>query len=1432
MKEIYSKYKERLINISSRNRSLVMKKIYKKRAFDLYRLISDVESVSCEDLRNFITSRSKDNYMLLDDPYKVRIEELNKLEKEINEQFENELKILENISNQKEEYDKKVLVLETKYKDKLESEIVKVEREIERLIDYSTSLTYLDREIKAIEKETGRYELYVGYPFVEGVFQDNTFVRAPLLLFPIRIEKENNQWFLSHLLEDDILINKVFVFGFSKYNETKINEFETEFSSLDNFEGDTITSILKYLYNNKITIQDTKIREIEKFVDYTDKNIPNYKLGELVSKNYLVIGQFPISNSIYNDYQELEKNNLDNKLIKKLLVNQEESRIDKYEDNESEDKLKLAEKDLFFISSLDYSQEKAVATTNQTDQLVIYGPPGTGKSQTIANIISDSLAKGKRVLMVSQKRVALDVIYNRLSSLNTKAILIHDANKDKKSFYEKISNAIEDSLNNSISNPQYDINVKATKIDSGIKALERIATYLHTSRGFGLNLQQMYSKSKNINTKEDRRFDKFKSCRLDKKLSSYTYQQLNEGIQTINNDVLINNYFTNKEMLAKNNILEDILPNFDYIEAQEIYDKIQSLVNDAMELYNLSIGNDRIKQLLGLYLAENYIVNEERLLKYIDEKNYSENKFLLDKLNNGKWWSISYWINYKKNSEKELLNEKEFEARKHALLEEVFKDDKRIKQSIEKLTVLKAVITDNLYNSLLNRIFNGECIEEMLVKISEGIEKYEQFKETKFMINTLNKIEHEVMDYIFNHSANRNEFNELLNDTLEYEILARIMELEKAPEITQALADHARFGETVNSINQLMAEKNKLIPALILNNWQKSFAESMNNSLFREFKRQANKKRALLPIRRFVHEFETYILKTFPCWLLSPETVSDILPLKEGMFDVIIFDEASQIFVENAIPTIYRGKQVVIAGDDQQLRPSSLFRVKFDDNEEEEIDMQMAAAFEEESLLDLAKTSYDSVHLNYHYRSAYDQLINFSNYAFYKGGLQVSPNISSSSSKYRAISRLKVNGRWIDRKNIAEAEKVVDLVADIFKKRKRNQTIGIITFNINQKDLIEDLLEKRAYADPLFKSVYATEIDRKEGNEDVSLFVKNIENVQGNERDIIIFSIGYAANENGKVSVNFGSLSQDGGENRLNVAISRAKSKVYLVTSIEPEALDIDGTKNRGPKLFKKYLQYAREVSDGNEEAANAILKSLLDTDIERSKEDHYDSDFEMEVRDAFVDLGYDIKTQVGVSGYKIDLAIYDSVTSRYVLGIECDGATYHSSKSARERDIHRQRYLESRGWKIVRIWSRDWWRNPNGEIKKIDELAKMYLKEHQSRANETTEEIKSVTDYIEKTKTILKADKINEPKENYKGSQTRISTISLGKKDVVWYGDIVLIKDISSQDTFEVELERNPHNRHLMKEIELKLLGQNLNQRLSYSGFEYEILKISKQIV
>ena len=357
---------------------------------------------------------------------------------------------------------------------------------------------------------------------------------------------------------------------------------------------------------------------------------------------------------------------------------------------------------------------------------------------------------------------------------------------------------------------------------------------------------------------------------------------------------------------------------------------------------------------------------------------------------------------------------------------------------------------------------------------------------------------------------------------------------------------------------------------------------------------------------------------------------------------------------------------------------------------------------EEESLLDLARFKYQPVLLNFHYRSKYEELIAFSNYAFYQGRLYVSPNMETADKPPIEVHKLD-DAMWTNRSNYAEAKYIVEMLKTFFAERKANETIGIITFNINQRDLIDDLIDEECAKDTEFSVQIRAELARRRDGEDIGLFVKNIESVQGDERDVIIFSIGYAKNENGRLVRNFGWLNQRGGENRLNVAISRAKKKVHIVTSINPSELQVEDTKNEGPRILKKYLEYAFAVSAGDKETAKQVLLSFGD-EAQPGEMVSFDSIFEEQVFDALVQRGYHVDTQVGIGGYSIDLAIKKG--NDYILGIECDGKLYHSSKSARERDYHRQKYLESRGWRIHRIWSTNWWKHPEMEIQKICNIA------------------------------------------------------------------------------------------------------------------------------
>lgn len=484
--------------------------------------------------------------------------------------------------------------------------------------------------------------------------------------------------------------------------------------------------------------------------------------------------------------------------------------------------------------------------------------------------------------------------------------------------------------------------------------------------------------------------------------------------------------------------------------------------------------------------------------------------------------------------------------------------------------------------------------------------------------------------------------------------------------------------------------------------------KQMNSKAMKELKHQVGKKRMIWPVRKLVRQFSLNgLLDVIPIWLTSPETASAIFPLEKDLFDVVIFDEASQCTVENGLPSIYRGAKIVVAGDEKQLPPSNLFKGEVQSDEDDEEHMELD---ESESLLNLAKRILPEKMLQWHYRSKSEELINFSNHAFYNGNIQIAPNVEPLK-KPAAIQWHKVDGRWINQCNEVEAIAVVELLKNLFKSDP-STSVGIITFNAKQQDKILDIIDRNIEEDKEFAVLYqqnmAKELDER-------LFVKNIENVQGDERDIIIFSIAYAKNEEGRVYNRFGTLGQQGGENRLNVAITRAKEQIHVVSSIEPNELNVSNTKHDGPKLLKSYLEYAKAVSLLNREEIERILMELNENKNTKKQNTNivFDSPFEEQVYNQLTKIGYKVDTQVGMSGYRIDLAVvHPNNPQKYILGIECDGAMYHSSASAKERDVYRQRFLESKGWTITRIWSRNWWKNSTAEIERIDQMIKQIIKE------------------------------------------------------------------------------------------------------------------------
>lgn len=1068
------------------------------------------------------------------------------------------------------------------------------------------NIVKLQREVNRIQTETGSNELYIGYPFVQGLMGiDNFTIKAPLVLFPCVLDKENGCFTIQFDASRDILYNNTLILANNKFRGKNIvlPDNIVEELNKENF----VSEIMSFYNNNGMYI--SKYNDgFTKFLENTTQEFPKYSSDELEIYEYMVLGIFQsFSTSMQRDYETIKSRGKVNSTIKDLIWGLDDSKKDttssEYLDNSS-----FSEGDITYINDLNYSQEKVLAMFDSSSSLVVEGPPGTGKSQMITSLIAQLIKQNKKVLMVSEKKQALDVINSRLGELSNYSIII-DAINNKEEFYNQIKKILSNDLVGShYSLTEIDFLVK--KVDANINKLKTLQSVMFDDNSFGINIQSIYAKCKNydFNNPEVLKFYNYLKKHVDSRILSMNYEtlrNLKRKFSDKSNNKNLCGYLEIKKKYDFQKYIKLDITDFEYnnlVNYLRTYSSICEEINNSNVFKKIMLKNKYRKEFVSTF--KNVCVNGDSLSLY---------KAVNENINN----LIDFFNNYE-----------EFKLNKLKYLE---------------LNENEVIWFDNLCEILNEK---ETCLDEVNIELYNYLLylQIEKFERDNYM--TLNSVN--------------------------------------------------SFFDITREINNCVSQRSKLEKIIVKNKLLESLKKLDKNNGRKEIERRSNQTRKLA-INKFISKHKFELFDSINIWMMTPDVVSEILPMQEELFDVVIFDEASQLFIERAIPSVYRAKKIMVAGDSKQLKPSCLGVGRTSDDEDEQ-----EAIMESESLLDLALYKFPKTLLNYHYRSKYEELIAFSNYGFYGANLYVSPNIEKPLTP--PIERIKIeNGQFINRENKNEAIEVVKLLKKVVNEKNDSKTIGIITFNVAQRDLLLDLIEEEKAHDEEFAVKIEKEFSRKEQDENQSLFVKNIENVQGDERDIIIFSTLYAKGEDGRVSTNFGWLNDLAGENRLNVAISRAKEKIYIVTSIEPEELNVESSKNRGPKLFKKYLEYSRAVSNSNYELVQEILNSLLET----SKEKVVLEDTNEIIDNLSIELeniGIKSIKNLGVGGYVIDLVLLDE-DNNYILAIEPDGKLYEYSKVVRERDFHRKKYLESRGWNVYRLWSYNWFKNKNKEINKIVDI-------------------------------------------------------------------------------------------------------------------------------
>ncbi len=1075
---------------------------------------------------------------------------------------------------------------------------------------FHRALVILYREIKNITKEKGTYNLFLAYPFVQGKLpKDDFFIKAPLLFFPVKLERKGYDFYLYKNTEKDILFNRDLILANHKINQ--FNDIEP-MPQIEPFSvADFNRTVLDYYKNNHLII-DNKLdpkSPLAPFENITLETIPKKPSKKLSLEPNILLGKFTMYTShIQEDIHKIIERKTYNDLIETLidrpfnLYNYRESHPFKQTHHHT-----FVEEELNYINDVNYAQEKVLSLIENHDQLVIWGPPGTGKSQTITNIIAHQIAKNQNVLVVSEKKVALDVIQTRLKEAAKFTFFIDDA-QNKTTFYTQIKDLmypLPPSRNEN--NDRYAID---RQIDEIIVLLENIQKTFYLPSHSGIQLYAIYHRylrDTKINN-ELRPEDIYKAFHS-------RFKQLDEKILDH-----LENTFSDKKKLKTSLFYLKLLSK--YPQLKKINTKLTRSEKQKRNHFLDKISDDIEKLNTALFfkkrrLRKQIIANYVNHLDYLYTKKRQARKFI-----------------------KLLIKNKDLTdiLRKHH-------------SHFERYQTILNTLSDPAHNYLL------------MLKIDDPFKT----------ITDIDKYHHYIFDAYYTGYIERFEaFNQNHVETLvEYQ-----KHLEELKNLIQTK-------QMMNIDNFKMALYQE---ALNLSNTKRNM----------DIKRHLESKRKQ-SVRDFIENYQLELFSHVKVWLMTPDVVSEILPLNYAMFDLVVFDEASQLYVEKAIPTIYRARKVVIAGDTKQLRPSSLGSGRYESLDELE-EEQVPLAQDAESLLDLARYQYPETILNYHYRSIFEELIAFSNFAFYEGKLRVSPNINVETSppiEYHVVE----DGVWHNRKNIKEGEKVIAIIKKILRTRKKNESIGVITFNTQQRTLIEDLIDEEIYRNNRYSKKLQNELNRKDQDEDQSLFVKNIENVQGDERDIIIFSTAYAKNLQGKFYRQFGWLNNEGGQNRLNVAISRAKKKIYFIASFYPENFKVEDLKGQGPKLLKQYMKYAYAISEKNHQEAKRILKSLHESAPQITQRpsthllDHVEKRLNL--------LDYHIEKNIGIGGYTIDFVLVNKTTKSRDLGIICED--YHRLKDdVRDQFYHQEKYLNSRGWTIYRIFGPNWFKDPNKEMREI----------------------------------------------------------------------------------------------------------------------------------
>jgi len=967
----------------------------------------------------------------------------------------------------------------------------------------------------------------------------------------------------------------------------------------------------------------------------------------------------------------------------------------------------IALTDEFLVLDADSSQNYAINAVIGGQSLIIKGPPGTGKSQTIANLIGSLIARNKKVLFVAEKRAAIEAVTKRLrqQKLADLVLDLHGGVSSRRAFAQAIGQALATSRSAARVDNGADlrrVEKRRNELNAYVETLHQVrepwAVSIYEVRAELLGLEQ---------AKNEVRFRADMLERLDDEARRQVEEELAEfaglgglTLAASGSPWAHSKIISNEEAQRAYALIEDV--------RRHTFPTTVASLNQAAENAGLAPAptlaewEPRLK--LWAELRDTAAFYDARIFDF-DLTDLARRMAPAAKSGFARLNASLFSSEYK--SAREQLRAIVVAEGKRSDAELLEHCERAIDQ-LERWHALGGASTPTLpsnavelsapYQHLLEQFaqvgqWTGaeRLLDTSTVEVESLLDRLLADRATLVKLPELHRLGTSLLaaglgEFLAEIRASQvsEEFAiqrfryAWLHSILDHLSLAEVLVGGFVPEKHEKLIDDFKAGDRAHI--ETTAARVKRICAEQAVRTRDTFRDQE-----RVVTHQAGLKRRHLPVRDLVRNTADVLLALKPCWAMSPLVVSQLLPPKT-YFDVVIFDEASQITPADAISSILRCKQLVVAGDDKQLPPTAFFVSEAPDEEDEseisELAPVVAGTRGFESILDALGSLLRFRTLMWHYRSRDERLIAFSNAHIYDRMLTTFPGTGGSAPlRFEPVDwdpAAETNSPT------PEVERVVELILEHARTRP-DESLGVIAMGIKHANRIEECMRERLQASSELEEEVGGFFDE---SREERFFVKNLERVQGDERDAIILSIGYGKNQRGDLPYRFGPLLMDGGERRLNVAVTRAKNRITLVSSFSSKDMDPERSDAEGVKLLRQYLQYVE--SDGANLGDRIIEKPALNP-------------FEVDVRDTLQRRGLKLVAQYGSSGYWIDYAVqHPTQPGRFVLALECDGATYHSSESARDRDRLRQEQLERLGWRFSRIWSSEWFYDKERSVEKV----------------------------------------------------------------------------------------------------------------------------------